>query len=281
MNHQSIDPDIAPRAWSDEQIEGFHDGELEAALSRAFARDLAADARLRERLRQVQRGDELVLRALTGPAEGSARGIARGPASAWRGFPTLRAASAVLLASAGVVIVSLALRPGATRTPAPDPSALGPDADITHVAPARSRVLVSVSATHADALFEAPTVPSTPTLNVRANALDAFAEGDLERALELTRAQAPTVRREALAAMGLALSVERRATELLDAMTPLEQIEACEVWASDPRFRAATFSRLRDLASHPELAPRVLELLNEMESQPELSTWVRSYRPRS
>lgn len=272
-------PDARASTWSDEQLEAFHDGELASDLARSLSRDLAEDAPLRDRLREIQRCDELVLRSLTRTAQGADPAGAR-PTRLWRAMPSPHVIVATLVACVGIVVITLALRPRAERGPGLTLPPGAGSATITQ-GPPRTRVLVSLPGGSADALFNEPARDTTPRRNVRAEALGALAEGDSERALELVRSDSPAERREALAALGLALSVEARALELLDAMTPAEQLEACEIWATDPRFRAATFSRLRKLTSHPDLGPRVLDLLEEMESQPALAAWVRSYRPRS
>ncbi len=254
--------------WTDEQLEAYHDGELSGVEAARLAKSLDEDPTLLARFEEIRRVDALVRQALTRPIETKARA----PIPL---LPIAIAGTGILGAAAAVVLL---------LSPTPPQPGLSSPEPMAHIdpepVPTRSRVLVTLTSTADMSIFETPIRPIVRD-DLHTVVLDALSRGDPEAALQVARTADKEDRQRALKSIGLALSVERSAVALLDAMTPLEQLEACETWVEDPRFRPATFTRLRLLAENPDLAPKVQSLLNHLELQPELTAWVRSYRPRT
>lgn len=258
--------------WTIADLEAFHDGALSNEQAARLADDLRHDPRLRERLASVVRVDATVRSALLVAPRAAAPG--RAARSLW---PVWSAVAAAVLVVVGALIVAFGARPSVPASPLasvmpPAPVArpeVAPPVDGPRMVlsiPIRRSLLVSTSAPGLQ--FETPGPDPLGTALSKADIPGAIAL--LDKASEDERVAA--YRRFA----ELILSAEAAQRTL--AMLPAEQqVEACRLWTKESRLRPATFAHLRTLKDDAQLSARVAEVVRDLERDPVLQPWLRSY----
>lgn len=246
----------APRPrWSDADLEAFLDGALPDATHAALAADLREDPGLRARLASITRADTLARTVLLAPAPVTAAAPRRrSPA------PLLAAAAALALIAALAFLRSAGPTDTARHSESPTTLARADGDDMIRVVlsiPVRAR---SAPAAHAPPLEPAPVVsdPADLPMNLLASADPA------ERAVAYRR-------------LGEVLRSAAAAEAALNALSPAEQLEACRLWADDPRLRPVVFPRLRVLADHPDLTDDLAIVLADLRNRPDLRGWLASH----
>ncbi len=250
--------------WTDLDLERFHDSDLEPERAERLAEALRTDAALRRRLTEIASIDRLIARALEAPPVRTRNT----PAAPWLWAVGL---AAVLLLALVPFLLSLASRAPVASDPIARTDQPAPDTTPTPRASA-VRIIASVSLT-ADAQVP-PSLPALPAPDPVAHALD---RGDLESALVQFRSLAGADRLAQARRLGDTIRSAMSAEDLLNALTPEEQLAVCEAWSAEPRLRPVTFARLRRLADDPVLGPDVSALAGRLAQAPGMIAWLRSY----
>jgi hypothetical protein len=68
------------------------------------------------------------------------------------------------------------------------------------------------------------------------------------------------------------------AEQILNRLSPEEQIQVCGHWAREPAVQSVAFSRLRRFSTEPSLSKDVRVVLDRLAQNPALQSWVRGYR---
>lgn len=268
----------ARRTWSDEQLELYHDRELDRAASELLATDLRTDPSLRDRLSAIGQLDRAIRRTvLTAPPE-------RPRVRALR-LGALVATFFTLATGVAIAVLLLPVMSG-TRGPVSD------TAELVHVDPpppmelrlgdAGMPVLASFAVRRDGPPSRpveraAPQVVTPATETTDRSLADLLASGDVDTFLARTRSTTNEDRDAAFSLLGGTLRSAMTAQGVLDKLTPEEQLAVCAVWAREPRLRPVTFERLASLQNRPELKDRVNTLAAELARSRNLLAWVRSY----
>lgn len=271
--------------WTMEEIELYHDGELEPARAAELDAALATDADLCRRLARVRALDHfagVTLRTAPMPAPTRARaGLLRWGA----GLVVVAALLALMLLPARVPVSFPSPTPGPVVSIDPPIRSSVPElldaagvkvlASFEVVKPKRS----SPSRPPRSLAFE----PETPVVTEPQPAAlsTQLASGDVDGALASLRSATPAQRDAALSTIGATLRSAMTVESVLDKLSPAEQLDVCAVWAREPRLRPVTFARLAQLQSNPELRDRVAALASQLAESRELLAWVRSYGLRT
>jgi hypothetical protein len=78
--------------------------------------------------------------------------------------------------------------------------------------------------------------------------------------------------------IGELLRSAQLAEELLDRLTPREQVTVCGEWAREPGLRPVVFTRLRRLSQDPGLSEDVQVLVTRLAREPTLRSWLFGYQ---
>jgi hypothetical protein len=259
-----------PRSdWDIQELELFHDEELDAECVAALSDDLRHDAALRARLASVRGLDERIRWALLQPSSQ--------PAKARAGFrPRIAAVAATVAAAAGASLWLWPVGPGPTET----------TADHSPQAAPYNAVRIVFATPVAGPIGERqPTEEGRkpgPTARLDGRGTlermdDALSEGRVEEALELMASVDAGARRAAYRHLGDVLRSAQVAESLLARLEPAEQLEVCSVWAAEPSLRPVVFGRLRQLSSDPSVANELQSLVVALSQRPGLRSWLRGY----
>jgi hypothetical protein len=249
--------------WTTEDLEVFHDGELDGLRHEEMTEDLRRDHRLRARLSRVRALDDLVARAMTSGAD-SAK-----PVRIRRRRPYLAAAAVVTLLGAVAYVVSM-IMPRTTD------------------APARSydpvRVVLSIpieptdqSASDLDASETAPT-PSDRTDPFFEDEFElALVQGRVDEALRLVVGADPQQQAWSYRRISQLIASATAAEDLLDRMPPDRQLQICGQWVGSGHLRRVAFERLGMLAIDTTVAEDFDDLVRQLAADPEYHSWLKSY----
>lgn len=249
-------------AWTTQDLELFHDGQLDAARSSQLSADLCRDSTLRERLARIRRLDEQVQSFLLNPREA-------GPAPASR-LSRTRPALAFLLPLTGAAAWLLLGRSTPNAPIKPAKRAAASSVRVVFSIPLPSDGIKPVRETAVE-----PT-PDDRTFQDRLGR--ALAAGRVHESLELLAGAPADRRRAAYRYMGELLQSAQMAEQLLDNLSAAEQLAVCREWASEPAFRPTVFARLRRLSEEPDMAGDVHLVLAQLSLVPELRAWVIGYQ---
>ncbi|MFQ5494485.1 MAG: hypothetical protein ACE5EX_03810 [Phycisphaerae bacterium] len=270
--------------WTTLDLELYRDDQLGAARRNALAADLRADPTLRRRLAAVHRVDEVLRGALLDPTLGhrSAAGHGR-PGSRW-----WLAAASVLLMLSGTWWY-LFLRPVAIQGGAADamPAADRPLAGVTDYEAIRVVFSFPVPATTRDGSARpaaragrsadaARTAAGTRRFLSRLDR--ALREGRLQDSLLMLKDSSQEDSRTAYRHIGELIRSAASAEQILNRLSPREQLAVCSEWAVEPRLRPVVFSRLRRLADESGLSDEVQRVVFRFAEQPALRSWLRGYQ---
>ncbi len=275
------------KTWTTQDLELYHDEELEPAQRSKLSDALRRDPELRERLATVRRVDDLLGAALVDdvrtarrplrlvfsrsvPVAAAAGVLIAVTAAAWFSvkhwphgeIPVAQNANQRPSDLAGQpeyrpirVVFSL---PIGTASPKP----AGRPATTTRT---KTNSVVAVAAVRDDASFVAR--------------LDRMLKiGRIQEALELLEGASDNQRAVAYRRMGQLLRSAYVAEQILDRLSPREQLAVCRQWARQPLVRPTAFDRLRRFSRQPGLSGDVQVVVTELAKDPELGTWLYGYQ---
>jgi hypothetical protein len=78
--------------------------------------------------------------------------------------------------------------------------------------------------------------------------------------------------------MGELLRSASVAEQILDRLSPQEQVQVCGHWAGEPVMQSLAFSRLRRLLDEPSLSKEVRVVVDRLARNPALHSWLRGFR---
>ncbi len=273
--------------WTTEDLERFHDGQLDEPQRSALSEDLRRDPQLRERYATVRRIDELMHTALT-----TERVDRR---DSWRlmsPFVVRALAAACLL----VAVSAYWWFPRGGHSSAKLQVAHSPDADQaaepggTTYRPIRVVFSLPVRKAPPDAAGEVEPLPES---DVGAEAVAAVVRENMIFLTRLDQAMGAERIEETLALladasagqhavgyqyMGELLRSASVAEQILNRLSPEEQVQVCGHWAREPAVRSVAFSRLRRFLAEPSLSKDVRVVLERLARNPALHSWLRGYR---
>ncbi|MCA9311497.1 MAG: hypothetical protein KDA21_09855, partial [Phycisphaerales bacterium] len=102
-----------------------------------------------------------------------------------------------------------------------------------------------------------------------------LAHGDVTEALRLIEQADGPEREQACRVIGQALASAWTAEQVLDGLTPRDQLEVCRAWAADQRFLVETFDRLAVLANDPTIRVEFEDVIRELAAEQGLRGWMR------
>lgn len=249
--------------WTWQELELFHDSELDGVRHEAMTEDLRRDHRLRARLSQVRALNSLAERALTGRDDKAA------PIRIRRPRRYLAAAAAVTLLGAVAYVASMIL---------PQPA----DAPGSVYDPVRVVLSIPVTATghstrHPDRPSAAP-VRSAPTDPYFEDEFEsALAQGRADEALRLVDSADPAQQAWSYRRISRLITSAAAAEDLLDRMTPDQQLRICAHWVDTGHLRRVAFERLGLLSTDTTVATSYDEIVRRLAADPEYHSWLKSY----
>ncbi len=265
--------------WTTRDLELYHDGELDTARRAQLSDALRSDHDLCERLAVVRRVDEQLRTAFVHPeADQPRRPLMFIPF----GYPALAAACLLIAVSAaGWFSVSrhpaeskvLAIRhDGANVTSKPEYQAI--------------RVVFSLPVeTRSD---DVPTKRSVKVTKAKpyAGTLEGFltrldkemAAGRIKQSLALLRGASDEQRTVAYLHVGARLRSATVAKQILDRLSPREQLFVCRLWVRMPVVQPTVFERLQRFSSQPELYKEVRQIVVQLVRDPRLRPWLHGYQ---
>lgn len=267
--------------WTTEDLELYHDGELDAARRAELAGALRRDPALRERYGVVCRVDDNLLAAFLAQQVEHRRlprtiSLLRSPA----------AVAACLLFAAvltGWYAFSGRIPDGKSQED------LYAEADADIEPPYEAVRIVFSLPVRAQPQASAVTREDNDTVLESASGLiDAttFVEridsvlkgGHDEDALALLDGASQGQRQAVYRHLGGLIRSAEAAERVLDRLSREEQLAACKEWAREPGMRTTAFARLRRLSGEPELAGDVRSVVAGLSREPQLLPWLRSYQ---
>ncbi len=250
--------------WTTEDLELFHDEQLEAARASRLTDDLRCDAVLRARLAEVRRVDDVLRKAMLQPRAVRSLALRFGGA--------LAAACVMLLVGAGWLVWS---RTGGT-VDAPPAMTKGPDHSSVRVVFSLS-LPVGWKTDVAQRRDDGQPSRGKSDGDSPSRLAEALLGGRVEEAAFLLATAPPEERHAGYRVLGEVLQSAEAAEQILDRLSPGEQLAVCNEWAAEAAIRPTVFSRLRRLSAEPSLAEEAKSVLSELSTDPELRAWVRGY----
>ena len=299
----------ADGAWSDPDLEAFHDGEMEQERAAALGRALRENAGLRRRLAGVVGIDAAVreyVKGLDGAGDGS-HDVVHRPMWSGRRIGVVAGIAATVAICGTVGLVTLVN--GKPGSPSADSQIIGgriagaspeqgpPQGEPASVATVGPRVVRAMGhrAEEPSSAFRvvlsvplrsAPRRPAeTPARHVDSPSVEppgpaetALASGDAAALDGAMRAAGERERDAAYVAMGRTIRSAMAATAYLDALPAEEQVRVCRVWADDASLRPIVFERLAALRDRGAAVRGQIEhVAAEMGGRRELVPWLRSH----
>lgn len=272
--------------WTTEDLERFHDGQLDEPQRSAIGEDLRRDPELRERYSTVRRIDELMHAALTKQtADQLDRARLLSPIAV-----QVLAAACLLVAvstfwwfsrgghsSAGH---QMAHRSDADQVTEPAGKAYRPirivfSLPVRKAAPDSTGELDPLPESDADAEAVAAEMRENTMFLTRLDR--AIAAQHVEETLDLLADASAGQRAVGYQYMGELLRSASVAEQILDRLSPQEQVQVCAHWAGEPVMQSLAFSRLRRFSTEPSLSKNVRVVLDKLARDPALHSWLRGY----
>lgn len=263
-----------PTAWTTHDLEQFHDGELDAGRREALSEALRESPALRECLAEVTSLDARITAVLVQQPAAPAPLTVAGSAGVRWGRSAVRAGLVGLAACLCVgAVLLVANRSG--------PVAQGPGRGAVAIgtlpsAPSEAPSLAAADGAPAQGMRVVLSIPMRPRAGTAAVA-ERSGRDDVASAAAALAVADRASRDAELRRLGEIIRSAARAEELLDSLPAAEQLEACRVWADDPRLRPAAFARLDRLRLRDDLADAYRAVVTGLSARPGLSAWVRSY----
>ncbi len=275
------------RQWTTEDLELYHDDELNAAQRSELNEALRCDPGLRDRLATVRRVDDMLRGALldeTPRRRSRARLMLYGP--------TRVLAAACLLIAVTAIWWFAVHRRAASRIEVVQevgPTQLDQAAEagyrpirIVLSLPIRRAPVENVDkpvyTIDAEVGAHAMTAALRADRSFLARMDRAFSAGDIQNTLDLLDGASDDQRTAAYQHMGELLRSAYVAEQILDRLSPREQLAVCNHWAKEPSLRPVVFSRVERFSKQPELSDSVQALIAGFAENPTLLTWLRGYQ---
>lgn len=273
--------------WTTEDLERFHDGQLDEPQRSALSEDLRRDRQLRERYATVRQIDELMQAALA-----RERVDRRDPWRLMSPFAARALAAACLL----VAVSAHWWFPRGGHSSAELQAVDSSDADQaaepegTVYRPIRIVFSLPVRKAGPDATGEVEPLPESDigaeavAAEVRENTSfltslhQALTAERIEETLELLADASAGQRAVGYQYMGELLRSASVAEQILNRLSPEEQVQVCGHWAREPVVQSVAFSRLRRFLTEPSLSKDVRVVLDRLARNPALHSWLRGYR---
>lgn len=223
----------------------YHDGELPEAETGALVQSLQQDPTLRSDLALLQRADLAALQAFTSPRRD-------GPTGSFPLAAVLAGVSLVAASLAVVFWVRAATPPPRNHTEAP----------VAAAAPAIGVVFsIAIPSGRTVHPFNADTLPADQPDSTTTGGDQVYSEQRLAQ----------------LRDMGERIRSAMEAEAALAAMSADEQLDACRVWAMEPRLRPVAFAQLRRLSEAEATREGAARAAADLAAQRELRPWLKSY----
>ena len=273
--------------WTTQALELYHDEELDDTRRAELSEALRRDPALRERLASVRGVDETLRDALLDENPAEPLPLVR---ALCRSRPAL-AAACVLIA----VTAAWALFPGRGPVERIEVAQTG---DVQQPGPGARREYQGIRV-----LFSLPVqtpLRATPVETARqvdekaptheriATTFDASGflsrvdrlldSGQVEGTLDLLAGASEGQRAVAYRHMGELLRSAYVAEQILDRLSPREQVAVCSEWAGEPGLRPIVFDRLRRFSKVPELSDHVQVVVARLAEDGTLRSWLRGYQ---
>ena len=275
------------KTWSTRELELYHDEELEPAQRSKLSEALRRDPELRERLATVRRVDDLLGAALADDAPAARRPL-RLVFS--RSVP-VAAAAGVLIAVTAAAWFTVKQWPHGEIQVAQDANQRSSDlAGQPEYRPIRVVFSLPIGTASPEPAGRAGTTAKAETNSVLVVAavrddasfvarLDRMLKtGRIQEALDLLEGASDNQRAVAYRRMGELLRSAYVAEQILDRLSPREQLAVCRQWARQPQVRPTAFDRLRRFSRQPGLSGDVQVVVAELAKDPELATWLHGYQ---
>ena len=275
------------KTWTTEDLELYHDEELDPARRSELSAALRRDPALRKRLATVRRVDDLLAGALVAELPASRRSlriVLSGRA------PLVAAASLLIAVTAAGWFTVKHWPPGETRVAEDAPQRSSDAAAQVEYRAIRVVFSLPVRKTSPETPSQVPTNASPDTKSVAAVAavrddapflarLDWMLKtGRMQEALDLLNGASENQRAVAYRHMGNLFRSAYVAEQILDGLSPREQLAVCRQWARQPLVRPTAFDRLRRFSRQPGLSGEVDVVVAELAKEPELETWLHGYQ---
>ena len=264
-------------------LELYHDGELDPQRQFEIGEALFHEPALRERFATVCRVDERLRDGLLAERVTPPRHVYR----MIRPLVPYAAAAAVLLFAAGsswwllpsrhaseVTSVVTTARTAGTTTAQ---SAYRPIRVVLSV-PVRPSAQTAVADGEMEPTSPAPAASSESPEEFLARFDRALASGGMDQTLALLNNATESHRVEVYQRLGDLLRSAQVAEQILDRLSPQEQLVVCGLWARDSVVRPTVFRRLHRLSTDPGLSDVVRLTVTALAKDPRLRPWLRSYR---
>lgn len=265
--------------WTTQDLELYHDGELNEARRAELSDALRDDRTLCERLATVRRVDERLRTAFVRPEETQPR---QPLTLAFYRHPALAAACLlVAVSTAGWLSVS-------RRSAEPKVLALSHEGENVTTQPDYQAIRVVLSLpveTLSDEVPNGRTLdttkakPDTKTLERFLTRLDRELDaGRIRESLALLRGTSDQRRATAYRHVGTRLRSAMVATQILDRLNPREQLFVFRLWARVPVVQPTVFERLRRFSDQPEWSEEVRQIATQLARDPRLRPWFHGYQ---
>lgn len=269
--------------WTTRDLELYHDGELDHEKRSALGDALRRDPELRERFATVCRVDDELRAAFI--SEQAARHHGR---RVLRPFARNVLAAACLLAAAGLTWwFASSQRPwrqtALVKDVHPGDSNTAPESEYHAIRvvlslPVDSTLVQAVTEQGVEPLPASATTASEEVPRFLARLNHALVEGRIEDTLDLLDGASRTQRTVAYRHLGELLRSAYVAEQILDRLSPQEQLAVCSLWAHEPVVQPIVFERLRRFSREPELSNDVRSIVTKLARDPRLRPWLRGYQ---
>lgn len=267
--------------WTTQELELYHDGELDAQRRSELGDALRRDLELRERFVTVCRVDDELRAAFLN--ERTARRRER-----WTVSPFARhvfAAACLLMAVSLTWWFASSQRSSRETLLVERPG----DSNVTVKSEYQSiRVVFSlpVERTPMQPVVGHGTEPTSAVATGTSENLRGFlarldyalSAGRIEDTLDLLNGASEGQRTVAYRRLGELLRSAHVVEQILDRLSPHEQLAVCGLWAREPIAQPTVFERLRRFSTEPELADDVRLIVATLAEDPRLRPWLQGYQ---
>ncbi len=273
--------------WTTEDLERYHDGELDAARRTELCEALRRDRDLCVRLATIRRVDDRLRTAFFHPQQNQPRKplrLSRAP------YPAI--AACLLFAMSVTGWLAWDRPPSKPDAPGGNVLAIRQDDAGTTNEPEYKAIRIVLSlrteTSREDATTKRALNVTQPVMAAKpdADTLDRFlarldheiAAGRIKQSLDLLRGVSDKRRTIAYHRMSTRLRSAMEAEQILDQLNPNEQLFVCSLWVRVPIAQPTVFERLRHFSAQPELSGEVRLIVAELARDPHLRPWFYGYQ---
>lgn len=271
--------------WTTQDLELYHDQELDACRQDKLSEALRHDSALRDRLAAVYRVDDCLRTALT-----DQRLTQQNQLGNWGDrWPAVLAAASLLIAATAVAWYAVWQPPSHNGDVAESAQSEQPQVvEAFEYHPIRVVFSLPVRTMQQDR-SDRQTITANAGQRLaipgEQDAGDFLAQldrtlrgGRVQDTLRLLDTTSEEERSLAYRHIGQLLRSAQVAEEILDLLSPREQLAVCSEWARKPALRPVVFTRLRHLLDEPGLSDAVQVILTRLAKEPALRIWLRGYQ---